>query len=91
MTVTVKRWSTCATQESIAFLPWAPIQDLGNKKLGKIANRHDVTPQQVVLAWLLQRSPAVLPIPGTGSVEHLEDNIGGAAIELTADEYNQLS
>jgi pyridoxine 4-dehydrogenase len=78
-------------QESMAFLPWAPIQDLKNRKLAKIAARHDATPHQVILAWLLQRSPAMLPIPGTGSVDHLESNVAGAALELSADEYSQLT
>lgn len=79
-------------QESMAFLPWAPIQDLtGNKALTKIASRHGATPRQVIIAWLLRRSPAVLPIPGTGSVEHLESNVVGAGLELSDDEFGQLS
>ncbi len=78
-------------QESMTFLPWAPIQDLKNRKLAKIAARHDATPHQVILAWLLQRSPAMLPIPGTGSVDHLESNVAGAALELSVDEYSQLT
>ncbi len=78
-------------QESMAFLPWAPIQDLAkNKALAKVAARHDATPHQVILAWLLQRSPAMLPIPGTGSVEHMESNVGGATLELSADDYSRL-
>jgi aryl-alcohol dehydrogenase-like predicted oxidoreductase len=78
-------------RESMAFLPWAPIQDLRDKKLGQIAAHHDATPHQVVLAWLLQRSPSMLPIPGTGSVEHLESNVAGAALELSTDEYRTLT
>jgi pyridoxine 4-dehydrogenase len=65
-------------------VPWAPIQDLeGNRPVQEIARRHGVSPRQVVLAWLLARSPSILPIPGTGAVSHLEDNIAVAAIELT--------
>jgi aryl-alcohol dehydrogenase-like predicted oxidoreductase len=57
----------------------------------EIAAGHGVTPHQVVLAWLLARSPAVLPIPGTASVAHLEENVAAAAVELTADEVAALS
>jgi aryl-alcohol dehydrogenase-like predicted oxidoreductase len=79
-------------QETMAFLPWAPIQDLDhNRALREIARRHDVTPRQVVLAWLLARSPAVLPIPGTGTVAHLEQNVAAAALELSAAEVDALS
>jgi aryl-alcohol dehydrogenase-like predicted oxidoreductase len=71
-------------QEQLAFLPWAPIQDLDrNNVVQEIARHHNATPRQIVLAWLLARSPSILPIPGTGSVAHLEDNVAAAAIELT--------
>jgi pyridoxine 4-dehydrogenase len=70
-------------QESIAFLPWAPIQDAdANDSLGQVASRHRVTTTQIVLAWLLARSPAMLPIPGTGSVAHLEENVTAATVRL---------
>nr|WP_084964839.1 aldo/keto reductase [Thermoactinospora rubra] len=79
-------------QEGMAFLPWAPIQDLGgNRLVAEIARRHGVTPRQVVLAWLLARSPSMLPIPGTGSVSHLEDNVAAAAIRLSAAEVASLT
>jgi pyridoxine 4-dehydrogenase len=79
-------------QEQLAFLPWAPIQNLdGNRVVQEVADRHGATPRQIVLAWLLARSPAMLPIPGTGSVAHLEDNIAAAAIELTPAEVTALS
>jgi aryl-alcohol dehydrogenase-like predicted oxidoreductase len=79
-------------QEEIVFLPWAPIQDVNSADtVQEIARRHDVTPRQVVLAWLLKRSPFILPIPGTGSVSHLDDNIAAAALELTADEISALT
>jgi pyridoxine 4-dehydrogenase len=81
----------CA-REGMAFLPWAPIQDFGrHRALARIAERHGATPTQVVLAWLLARSPAMVPIPGTSSVTHLEENVAAARIELTADEVATLS
>src|SRR5207248_6064279 len=71
-------------QEQLVFLPWAPIQDLDrNATIQDIARRHGAAPRQVVLAWLLARSPQILPIPGTGSVGHLEDNAAAAGITLT--------
>jgi aryl-alcohol dehydrogenase-like predicted oxidoreductase len=71
-------------QEHIVFLPWAPIQNLDdNLIVREIAEDHDVTPRQIVLAWLLARSASILPIPGTGSTSHLDDNIAAAAIKLT--------
>jgi aryl-alcohol dehydrogenase-like predicted oxidoreductase len=79
-------------QEQMAFLPWAPIQDLDrNRTVREIAARHGATPHQVVLAWLLARSPMMLPIPGTGSVRHLEDNVGAAAIDLSPAEVAAIS
>ena len=58
--------------------------------LRRIADEHDVTPAQLALAWLLQRSPVLLPIPGTSTVAHLEENVGAALVELTADQVNEL-
>jgi pyridoxine 4-dehydrogenase len=79
-------------QEQITFIPWAPIQDLRRQSaVTKVADRHGVTPTQVVLAWLLARSPAILPIPGTGSLDHLEENVAAAALQLTADEVADLT
>ncbi len=79
-------------QEEMIFLPWAPIQDLDrNRPVQELARRHSVEPRQVVLAWLLARSPSILPIPGTGSVPHLEDNVAAAAIELTAAEVASVT
>jgi aryl-alcohol dehydrogenase-like predicted oxidoreductase len=81
----------CA-QEGIAFLPWAPIQDFeGNRAIRRIAERHRATPYQVALAWLLARSPAMLPIPGTGSPAHLEENVGAAGLELSTEERESLT
>jgi pyridoxine 4-dehydrogenase len=79
-------------QERMVLLPWAPIQDLGgNSTVLDVARRHDATPRQIVLAWLLARSPSILPIPGTGSVSHLEANVAAAAITLTPDEVAALT
>ena len=74
-------------QEQITFFPWAPVQDLDrNRSVRRIAEAHGVTPIQVALAWLLARSPAIVPIPGTSSVGHLEENVAAARLVLTADE-----
>jgi aryl-alcohol dehydrogenase-like predicted oxidoreductase len=79
-------------QEQLVFLPWAPIQDLdGNRTVQEIAQRHNASARQIVLAWLLARSPSILPIPGTGSVAHLEDNVAAAAIKLTPAEVAALT
>jgi pyridoxine 4-dehydrogenase len=80
------------TAEGIGFIPWYPlaggqVQDT----LEAIAKEHDATPSQLALAWLLKRSPVMLPIPGTSTVAHLEENIGAAAIELTDAEFEALS
>ena len=79
-------------QEQMVFLPWAPIQDMeGREAVTRVAQRHGATPHQVVLAWLLARSPSILPIPGTGSVPHLEDNVAAASVELSREEVNELT
>jgi aryl-alcohol dehydrogenase-like predicted oxidoreductase len=79
-------------QEQMVFLPWAPIQDLnGNRLVQELARRHDATQRQIVLAWLLARSPSILPIPGTGSVAHLDDNLAAAAIRLTPAEVASVT
>jgi pyridoxine 4-dehydrogenase len=73
------------------FLPWAPIQDLGrNPALRQVADRHQASERQVVLAWLLARSPATLPIPGTGTVAHLEANVAAAGLRLGPEEVDAL-
>ena len=78
--------------EQIAFLPWAPIQQADtNPAVAEAAKRHDAGPRQIVLAWLLARSRQVLPIPGTGSPEHAEDNIAAASIELSPGEIAAIS
>jgi pyridoxine 4-dehydrogenase len=78
-------------QEQIAFLPWAPIQDHDVALVRDVAARHGATEHQIALAWLLARSPAMLPIPGTGSGDHLDANVAAAGIELSADEVAALN
>ncbi len=78
--------------EQIAFLPWAPIQQAdSNPAVTEAARRHGASPRQIVLAWLLARSPQILPIPGTGSPEHVETNITAASIELRPDEVAAIT
>jgi pyridoxine 4-dehydrogenase len=83
-----------ATAENIAFIPWFPIAtgDLAapDSPVADIAAELDATPSQVALAWLLQKSPVVLPIPGTKSVEHLTENLGAAAVTLSAEDMARL-
>src|SRR6267154_1452751 len=72
-------------KNKIAFIPWFPLAagKAAGETLARIAKVHRATPMQVALAWLLQRSPIMLPIPGTSSVAHLEENIGAGAVKLT--------
>ena len=82
---------TCE-QEQSAFLPWAPIQQTGgNPAVAGAAKRHGASPRQIVLAWLLARSPQMLPIPGTGSPAHAEANVAAASIELSPDEVAAIT
>jgi pyridoxine 4-dehydrogenase len=81
-------------EANIGFIPWFPL-DTGRLAepggpMDRIATEHEATPAQIALAWLLARSPAMLPIPGTSSVEHLEENIEAAEIELSADELAEI-
>jgi diketogulonate reductase-like aldo/keto reductase len=78
-------------QEMITFIPWAPIQAEGSPAVTEAAGRHEATPRQILLAWLLARSPAMLPIPGTGSPEHAEENVAAASIELSQGEIDAIS
>ena len=77
----------------IGFIPWYPLasNDLTIDGIDEVAANHDATPQQVALAWLLERSPVMLPIPGTGSLEHLEENVAAADLKLTPAEFERLS
>jgi pyridoxine 4-dehydrogenase len=81
-------------KHGIGFIPWFPLGagDLAKpgSALDAIAHAHEATPGQIALAWLLQRSPVMLPIPGTSKVAHLEENIAAADIKLTAAEFTSL-
>ena len=85
---------TCE-REGIAFIPWYPLATgrlaRPGGPLDEIATRHDATPAQVALAWLLARSPVMLPIPGTSSIEHLEENVAAAGLRLTERDLAALS
>jgi pyridoxine 4-dehydrogenase len=84
-----------AEKNNLAFIPWFPLATGELAKAGgpldAIAKQHEASPSQLALAWLLKRSPVVLPIPGTSSVAHLEDNVAAAKLELTEDEFAQLT
>jgi pyridoxine 4-dehydrogenase len=84
-----------ADANGIAFIPWFPLATgqltAAGGLLGRVARRMDATPSQVALAWLLRRSSAMLPIPGTSKITHLEDNIAAAALTLSDDDFLALS
>jgi pyridoxine 4-dehydrogenase len=79
----------CA-RESIVFVPFFPLRGHDDRTLAAIAARHGVTPRQIALAWLLRRSPVMLPIPGTLSLEHLKENLAALQIDLTDAEFEAL-
>lgn len=103
--VTVQNQYNIATRESedvlkaceeagIGFIPWAPLGGGGafdESVIDAVADAHDATPRQIALAWLLHHSPVMLPIPGTSSVEHFEENVAAREIELTNEEMSRLS
>jgi aryl-alcohol dehydrogenase-like predicted oxidoreductase len=78
--------------EGIAFIPWRPVAagGLSGDGLHRVAERHEATPAQVALAWLLSRSKVMLPIPGTSKVSHLEENAAAAELELTREDLADL-
>ena len=78
------------TEQKIIFVPYFPLRGHGGATLTRIADGHDATPAQIVLAWLLRRSPIMLPIPGTTSIDHLRENLGALEIALTDAEYEEL-
>jgi pyridoxine 4-dehydrogenase len=79
-------------QEQLVFLPWAPIQETDRRvAVAVAAERHGVTERQVVLAWMLAISPQIVPIPGTGTPQHAEENIGATAVELSPQEIEAIS
>jgi pyridoxine 4-dehydrogenase len=79
-------------QDDLVFLPWAPIQQADrNRALAAAASAHGASKRQIALAWLLARSPKILPIPGTRTVAHLESNVAAASIQLSAEEVAAIS
>ena len=80
-------------RDGITFIPWFPLASgkVASILLERIAKQHQRTPMQVALAWLLQRSAIMLPIPGTTSIEHLEENVQAASLRITDEEYRQLT
>jgi pyridoxine 4-dehydrogenase len=80
-------------KNGIAFIPWFPLGagKVAGEALDRVAKARQSTPKQVALAWLLKRSPIMLPIPGTSSIEHLEENVGAASVQLTEEDYQELA
>ena len=83
------------TRDGIAFLPWYPLEAGGSAgakgTLARVATLHEATPAQIAIAWLLARSPVMLPIPGTSSIAHLEENVAAARIRLSPEDLSVLS
>jgi aryl-alcohol dehydrogenase-like predicted oxidoreductase len=79
-------------RERLAFIPWYPLGAgaLNTARLERVAARYDATAMQVAIAWLLARSPSILPIPGTSKVTHLEENMAAERIVLTPDDMREL-
>jgi pyridoxine 4-dehydrogenase len=81
-------------RKGLAFLPWYPLASgslAQQRRLDEVAKNYDATPAQVALAWLLQRSPVMVPIPGTSSLEHLEENMGADDLRLSDEEFEALA
>ena len=81
-------------REGLAFIPWGPLRAVGRSRngvIGRVAGAHGASELQVALAWLLARSPAMLPIPGTSSIEHLEEDVAAAGLRLSEEEFTELS
>ncbi|MGA8621319.1 MAG: aldo/keto reductase [Candidatus Sulfotelmatobacter sp.] len=80
-------------RNGIAFIPWFPLGagSVAGRLLERIAKVHKVKPIQIALAWLLKRSPITLPIPGTSSIAHLEENVRAASLQLSEEEYLELN
>jgi aryl-alcohol dehydrogenase-like predicted oxidoreductase len=80
-------------RNGIAFIPWFPLGagKVAGQMLDRIAAAHHASPTQIALAWLLRRSPIMLPIPGTSSIEHLEQNVAAGSLRLTDEDYEALS
>ena len=84
---------TCAKQ-GIGFIPWSPLTTGAfarpGSELEEIARKHSAKVNQIVVAWMLKRSSTMLPIPGTSTVEHLEENAQGATIKLSDEEFDRI-
>jgi len=80
-------------RNEIAFIPWFPLGagKVAGEVLNRIAQAHNASPTQIALAWLLRRSPIMLPIPGTSSIEHLEQNVAAASLRLPDEDFQMLS
>jgi pyridoxine 4-dehydrogenase len=80
-------------REGIGYIPWFPLAagTVAGMVLERIAKKRQKTPKQVALAWLLKRSPVMLPIPGTSSIQHLEENVAAASLQLSDEEYQELA
>ena len=78
-------------ENGIVFVPYYPVKRDSPPALDRVAAAHDASPEQIKLAWLLRRSPVILPIPGTLSIEHLRENVGALEIELSDDEFESLT
>lgn len=80
-------------RNGIAFIPWFPLGGgrAAGEVLNQVARAHSASPKQIALAWLLKRSPTMLPIPGTSFLEHLEENVAVASLRLTDEEFQRLS
>jgi aryl-alcohol dehydrogenase-like predicted oxidoreductase len=92
-----RKWESAldyCEKESLGFLPWAPVggkRGLSGSAAETVAKAHDADVYRIALAWLLQRSPVMLPIPGTQNIQHLEDNCAAAKLKLTADEWKSIA
>jgi aryl-alcohol dehydrogenase-like predicted oxidoreductase len=91
-----RKWEKTVTyceKEGLGFMPWSPVgggRSLKSGAMEAVAKEHNVSVYQVAIAWLLQRSPVMLPIPGTSSVAHLEDNVAAAKLQLTPAQLKAL-
>jgi pyridoxine 4-dehydrogenase len=92
-----RKWDEAVTfceKENLGFLPWAPVggnRGLSGSSVDAVSKGHNASVYQIALAWLLQRSPVMLPIPGTQNLQHLEDNCAAAKLKLTTEEWKSLA
>jgi len=77
----------------IAFIPWFPLAAgrIAGERLNQVARAHRADPHKIAIAWLLKRSRFMLPIPGTSTVKHLEENVAASSLQLSAGEFEELS